>query len=263
MRYHRAEISRRIFIWISTLLYLGFMLCDIFFEKANLSTRLKFTSIVLCLVYTLIGLFEDKKNRDYQILVGAFVFTVTADVFLLLSDHYEIGVLSFCIVQSIYLLRILMIGEERKAPSVINHLSVRHLLLRQIFLRILLAIIVLVILWFTSVTVDFLLCITVFYFLSFISNLVLLGSIYIQKRPKPEVQCIEKWSNTEQPVNVRIFFLGMILFILCDISVGFYNITDYIKISESAARVIDDMVSLGMWGFYLPGQVCIALSGKK
>lgn len=52
-----------------------------------------------------------------------------------------------------------------------------------------------------------------------------------------------------------LFFWGLLLYFLCDLCVGLYN--SALPLEGSAYQ----LVSLGMWFFYLPGQVLIVLSG--
>ncbi len=239
MRYHRvADISTRIFILLTALLYIAFMLCDIFLNKAELSSTLKFTSIVLCFIVTVVFLILNPKNKDCFILSFAFLFTVIADVFLLFTDQFLFGVLSFCIVQMIYLYRI-----HNIAPK----LNKYHL-----WLRLVVTFVTLLIMNLFPIEVDFLICVTVFYFINFVSNLVLLG--FLHRKKHQYLNC---------PVHLTRFFVGMILFILCDVSVGFYNLSYYVNLNYNAYETVVLIASYGMWGFYLPGQVGIALSTKK
>lgn len=239
MRYHRvANISTRVFLLLTSLLYIAFMLCDVFWNKDELSSTLKFISIVLCFIITVVFLVLNHKNRDCLILTSAFLFTVIADVFLLFTDLYLFGVLSFCIVQIIYLCRI-----HNVAPNFKKY----HLCL-----RLLVSIVTLFLMEQLQIEVDFLLCITIFYFINFIGNIGLLG--FLLRRKNQLLKC---------PVYLTRFFLGMILFILCDVCVGLYNLSYYVNLSGSVYELVILIASFGMWGFYLPGQVCIALSTKK
>ena len=54
---------------------------------------------------------------------------------------------------------------------------------------------------------------------------------------------------------MRIFALGLTLFVGCDICVGLFNVLPTVSPLFSA-------VSVGMWFFYLPSQVLIALSAQ-
>ncbi len=241
MNYHRvANMSTRIFISITALLYLAFMLCDFFVNNFELSSILKFISIFLCFVITIVFYIFNRKNKDCFILMTAFLFTVIADVFLLFTDQFLFGVLSFCVVQIIYLYRI---------HCIVPNLSKYHL-----FLRMFVTIVVLLLMNLFSIKVDFLLCVTVFYFINFVGNIVLLGVLRLKSH-----QLVSR----RYPVYLTRFFLGMILFILCDVSVGLYNLSYYVNLSGNIYDFVVLIASFGMWGFYLPGQVCIALSTKK
>lgn len=55
----------------------------------------------------------------------------------------------------------------------------------------------------------------------------------------------------------RQFALGLLLFVGCDVCVGLWNLSGWIP-----ERVIQ-AAGFGMWVFYLPSQVCIALSTLK
>lgn len=55
----------------------------------------------------------------------------------------------------------------------------------------------------------------------------------------------------------RLFFAGLCLFLCCDVCVGLHNIQNLLPDS------IADAAAVGMWTFYLPSQVLIALSGRK
>lgn len=51
----------------------------------------------------------------------------------------------------------------------------------------------------------------------------------------------------------HLFAIGLVLFILCDLCVGAYNLALYFDYTLNFAQV-------GMWFFYLPSQVLIVLS---
>ncbi len=228
MNRHRAiGHSECIFLSIMALLYVAFMLCDFFDSKVWLSSTLKYCSIFSCFLYCLI-------RTGYQnLLTQGLFFTVLADIFLLFTDYYFFGVLSFCIVQLIYFYRI-----KQWNPNIKNmHLTYRFLL--AIFLMILLAFLV---------PMDGVLGITVIYFTSFIANLILLSKTY---------------DIMKNNVVFCRFYLGMLLFFLCDICVGIFNLSNYIAISGAWMHRIFMFASVGMWGFYLPGQVLIALSCRE
>lgn len=236
MKYHRvSNLSTISFLFLSVVLYVGFTLCDIFDYQYPLSNHLKFMAIVLCLIICLVYRFSYPANTDAHIMPYIFIFTVIADIFLLFTQEFIYGVISFCIVQLLHLYRIHKITKVSK-----YHLP----------LRVILSIVILFCLSRTSVSVDALLCVTVFYFINFCANIALLVYMTIKK-------------ITSSEIKVTMYLVGMILFILCDVSVGVFNLTSYITIHSQAFVVIKTIAAFGMWGFYLPGQMLIALSTKK
>lgn len=66
--------------------------------------------------------------------------------------------------------------------------------------------------------------------------------------------------NVVQSASVpgfRLFTVGLALFLCCDICVGFWNEPGLVP------RAVYGLAGIGMWLFYLPGQVLITLSGRR
>ena len=55
----------------------------------------------------------------------------------------------------------------------------------------------------------------------------------------------------------RLFSLGLVLFLCCDVCVGIFNLP------QLAGTGIYSFAAFGMWLFYLPAQVLIVLSGRR
>ena len=90
------------FVLFESIIYICFIIMDLF----NIdSTYIKYLGIVLCLIYSL---FNKKKVQCF-----AMFFTLIADFFLLVvNKYYEIGLISFIIVQLVYLY---FLGNYNKA----------------------------------------------------------------------------------------------------------------------------------------------------
>ena len=277
MKYHRTEQnSISIFLVISIILYFSFMFCDIFYNTPLLSNCIKFIGILFCFLMLLLLKMFHPKDKDYLILLLAFAFTVTADAFLLFTNHFFYGVLSFIVVQLLYLYRIHTMDATVKGS---------HLLVRILVTGIAIGVMVL-----SRVPVDSLLVVVTFYFLNFIGNLILLGRLVIKVRQQrmvgdagnaenverlvkseksTKVQnirnsvSVENSANSESRVQLVQFLIGMILFFLCDLCVGFYNMSYYIDFQSPIEMILEKISVLGMWGFYYPGQILIALSTKR
>jgi hypothetical protein len=92
--------------------------------------------------------------------------------------------------------------------------------------------------------VNILLIITIFYFISIVINVIVAirAAVCIKER------------------YIVIFAIGMVLFLLCDINVGIFNLADFLVIDSNLFKSIYGFSSIGMWLFYLPAQVLLAIS---
>lgn len=78
------------------------------------TSKLKYASVCLCFVFSL--LWEKSNLKDNAIVSAAFVFTLIADVFLLLkNDRYEAGIISFLVVHVLYLIRLALFVRDLKS----------------------------------------------------------------------------------------------------------------------------------------------------
>lgn len=83
-------------------LYLAFLYRDLF-RGGEGTVPIKYAGIVLCLLFSLYG---SVRGGDW-LVTAAMALTLAADTFLLLLDRcYPLGVLLFCLVQGLYLIRI-------------------------------------------------------------------------------------------------------------------------------------------------------------
>ncbi|HCQ88645.1 MAG TPA: hypothetical protein DIU45_01360 [Clostridium sp.] len=61
--------------------------------------------------------------------------------------------------------------------------------------------------------------------------------------------------------NKYMIAYGMILFILCDINVALYNVTEVTGISWTFIDIVHNITGLLIWLFYVPSQLLLSLSG--
>lgn len=178
------------------------------------SNSLKYASILLCTLFALLWALFGDGDR---LTALALVLTAGADTFLLALDaHYLWGLLLFCGVQLCYFLR----GRALRRRSLWG------------------ARLVLVLLSLGALAALGLLnplnVLALFYFANFLCNLLLL------------VPCPRG--------RTRLFALGLLLYLCCDLCVAAYQFPGAIPHGAY------DFVRVGMWLFYLPGQVLITLS---
>ena len=187
---------------------------------------LKYSGILLCLLTAV--LLSPVCGKDGITLVCAFVFTAVSDMFIfVLDDFYEVGVCTFIITQSIYLSRIYIALGKRPYIS--------------IAVRVALSGITMLVLGLTGNLIA-LTALVAIYFPMLVCNAV--ESVFLFKISKIYI----------------LFFVGLVLFIGCDICVGLNNF-ESLGIDLSAG--VQKFVGIAMWAFYLPSQVLIALSARE
>jgi hypothetical protein len=233
------------FLILELSIYLSFLYIDISERmNYNISSYLKFAGIVICWLYAVFSPADrvnsrDSKNgkdsKDGTILKTALLFTVVSDLFLLIYDYYLIGVITFCIVQMLYMMRLCRWSKKER--------YLIHLIKK--LLRNLLAILtVMVILYALEFSWNWIAIVSIIYFISFVFNVM--DSVVISHKTK----------NRKQVV----FTAGLILFLLCDINVGLFNMIDVTNVNHSWLLAVYHFSTIAMWMFYLPAQVLIVLS---
>lgn len=207
--------------------YIIFMTLDLMNQCADISNKVKFFSIVLCFLY---ALFNKKEKRSVYLCTGLF-FTVIADYFLVLHDS-QYGIIVFCIVQTIYSWWLCKDKHEFKVKIGIILIS----------LLILLGVIV----GIFKVTFAWILLFLFYYFMSIVSNVV----VALRRRN-------EKYER-------KLFALGMVLFLCCDINVAILNVEDFLTISNGMflSRIVP-IAQVAIWFFYLPSQLLIAYVARN
>ena len=177
------------------------------------STWVKFAAICLCCVTALLG----ASTFDGRLVALALCFTVGADWFLLVrNERYLTGSGLFLIVQGLYALRIYRLWGTRPCS--------RGLIARAILLLLCVGAMAakpaLLPLWAA---------------LLYFSNLC--------------ASTVEAFLLGE---GQRLFAMGLLLFVCCDVCVGLWNM-----------GLFPGFTRIGMWLFYLPSQVLIVLSQKQ
>lgn len=218
-------IRRFVLISIEGFFYILFLWMDLRGRELGIySERVKYMSILVCFFYVLAFVKEKKDTRkDLALLRWAMCFTLVSDTFLLLLHQEEVGVTSFIVVQVLYWYR-LPLGK------------VRHFKVQGAIALVLLFLFLLV-----GVEVDYLLITSVLYYTLLMCNMG---------------YALKKSENS-------IFTIGLVLFWLCDTNVALFNLSSYLPLHEEIYQGIYAASSVLMWFFYLPSQVCIALSYKE
>jgi len=226
-----------IFVLLEIILYAGFLYMDITGKGSfAVSNYLKFTGIILCFLFTVLFPGPKEDRTDTSILRAALLFTLISDWFILILDYYVIGIITFCIVQFLYLIR-LGIWRNQMDPA-----GGAKIILKNFIRNLFFALFIIIILNAVKIRMEWLVLVTCFYFTGILFNVW--DSIIIA--------CKSKVKN-----RIRYAF-GMVLFLLCDINVGLFNLSGFL--ASSWFDLIYSFSTVAMWLFYLPAQVIISLS---
>lgn len=180
----------------------------------------KYAGVLLCLAFSLLCA---ARGGDRLVPI-ALALTAGADWFLLVrNDHYALGVALFLCVQGVYFLRLRRAGAPSLWPVRAGFAPLAGLA-------------VCALAWRTGLFSP--------------ANLLvgLLAALYF---PQLLSNAIAAW--TRKGKRWRRFALGLTLFVGCDVCVGLFN-------AQIHNLVLYFLSGVGMWLFYLPSQVLIALS---
>ena len=246
------------FLLVQITLYLTFLTLDITGGNVRLSVGIKYTIIILCFCYALFAkgvykgiLFLNSmiRNADIFLLQAGLFFTLISDLFILILDYYIYGILTFILVQQLYGLRLmLLVSKGRKADSRNCEGSkerIASLYRNRLLHHILIACLIYLILHQSGVELEALLVVSVFYFITILSN---------------TITAIRLATRDRKDRSNLLYAVGMLLFLLCDINVGLFNLTGFIVMPDDVYSVIYSFSSILMWTFYAPSQVLIAMS---
>jgi len=218
------RIATYVFLAVQAVLFCIFVSMDVM--SVSGSNCVKFAAIALVGAFGLMA----GKEKDNRIVTAALLFTVAADVCLVLFGKFFWGVPVFAIVQVCYAIRFSflsgkpLVGEilKRTVPAVILGGLVAYF-------------------------VDPKIGLTVFYAWCFGVNFVHGFELQILKPSKRHL----------------IFCIGLTLFACCDLCVGITNLTPSFMTEQMIRNA-----SIATWIFYLPSQILIlsttnALQFKK
>lgn len=215
------------------LIYILFMYLDIFNVKISVSSSiLKYISIILCFMMTLFIGEGGFNRRDKLLLQTGLFITVLADLCFLILDYYILGIALFCLVQIIYYNRYRG-GTMHEPPLIFTRFII-------IFISVIVVYII-INLMFTRINLIF--AIAFFYAICLIYS---------------TAESIKAFKNNLYPCyNKYIIVMGMILFLLCDVSIAIFNTSREFDI------FIHNVSALSIWTFYLPSQALLSISGYR
>lgn len=215
-------------MWILAAFAAVELIIYVVFESLRFTTGsdaidIKYIGILLCLAIT--GLNCAFYGNDAKVMLGALFFTAVSDlIILVLNVNYIFGVCTFIITQLFYFARIYLINGKKPYIS--------------IAVRVALMVIAVIILAVTD-------------------KLTLLTGICSIYFPLLVCNCVESIFLIKFSKQYILFFIGLLLFVGCDICVGLDNLG--LNFPANVAQIINILI----WTFYLPSQVLIVLSTRE
>ena len=248
--------KRTLFITVLVLIYLSFISLDITGGRALYSNILKFTVIIICFCYAFFSK-SNNKSISYSLKTAMF-FTLISDLFILILDYYIYGVLTFIIVQLLYNYRISChnskyeVQQQKESAAIGNNKAKEmyvnrtwFIFISRMIIQLLIASCICLILYLSGVELELLLVASLIYFTGLIIN--------------TQAYSVSRGEKSRD----AFFAAGLLLFVMCDINVGLFNLTRFISIPEETYLLIYNISSVLMWVFYAPSQALIALSVEK
>lgn len=223
---NKLLFNRIAFISLSILelfIYIVFLSIDIFSFDIN-TIFIKYSGIILLFLYSFLNYKKwDIEHISFRI---AYLFTVLADLFLLvLNSHFIVGVSFFIIAQINYFIYLNHdTPKKRISAYIIMYVFICSILISSISIIL--------------KSFEPLYFVVVLYFILLIINTI-------------------SSFNKKNKHGIRLF-IGFILFILCDINVGLNNLEFVLN-----NNILYSFVSVAMWMFYLPSQYLIVNSLDK
>lgn len=247
----KGRYGKYLFISIQFILYISFLTLDILGKNISLSNYIKFSLVLLCLLYVLIGGFKSY-GRQQLFLSYALIFTVISDLLILLLDYYLYGVIIFIIAQQLHGIRISILSRTINISTIdgstIHDNTITGKIIKEMIIRIIyqtiISFVIGLLLWKADITINSLLVASIFYFISILTN---------------TIQSLKLALLSRNRRDNKLLAAGMLLFLLCDINVGLFNLSDFINLG-AAYNKIYLISSILMWTFYAPSQVMLALS---
>ena len=216
------------------LIYIIFLYMDAMSKDLGnrASIYLKYLTIILCFIISLLIGADGYNKRDSFLVQLARFFTIIADYFLVLFDNYRLGILSFCAVQMLYIIR--------------HTLMEKYKYRNFIFMTIVLAAAFFIV-FAMHIEID--------------RQLLIISTVYASLLITSLYTAIAAVNRGRYPkAGAWIIAIGIFLFFMCDLNVGLFNIIN--KYSSTRIYSLQRSFFTGflIWVFYLPSQLMLALS---
>ncbi|MCL2355540.1 MAG: hypothetical protein FWC70_00080 [Defluviitaleaceae bacterium] len=199
-------------------------------------TEYKFAFVACCFIIALLSRARCVSVKDWGLLSCGLFFTLWADYFLVLHNRHLEGVAVFCFVHVFYIIRARQACCEYRGQEPIATHALGAGTAERSFLsgnKLLAAFFcVAAIVWVIAFAAE---------------SVVVLAGLYAT------LFAVNLYVNIK--ARRRIITTGLVLFALCDISVGLYNLSHYVGLPQYFSGVF-----MLIWIFYLPAIGLLSVS---
>ncbi|WP_027623078.1 lysoplasmalogenase family protein [Clostridium lundense] len=237
----QSLLGVRVIVVIYLILYISFLFMDLKYGNAvnNPSYLIKYMCILLNFLIALFIGDYDYSKYDKIYLITALFFTALADFTLTFIGNYTLGVLFFCIVQLSYIKR-----HSKKPKDKRNNIILISLFLLTNF--------------FITFNVN---NVSLLYLKETDRKLLFIAAVYFSLLLTSLIRAFSvSKSDYYSDASKYFIFIGMILFFLCDINVGVYNVLRFMS-GFPKDYFLKNVTGFLIWFFYAPSQLLLALSG--
>lgn len=227
------KLALRILVIIELTLFIAFLYADIFLisNGNEVSIYIKYSTIILCFIITLLIGKDGFNSRDTLLVQLARILTVIADYFLLIKDDFKLGILCFCAVQIIYIIRHSLMEKQVYKNAVFLFIASLFAIVSSKIIKI----------------------------SNFDGELLFIGCIYAAFLLTSVYCGVRALKSSNYPKNSALLIcIGLILFLFCDLNVALFNIVQYIGYDKYTLLTV-----FLIWLFYFPSQLMLSLSGFK
>lgn len=213
------------FVVVQTVIYIVYNVLSA--TKPDDPIEIKYAGILICLAVSAAMIFFNR-DVDSIIATAAMVFTAISDLFILVLDaHFKIGLATFIVAHSLYLYRL----YHGRVKKIWITLAVRAVVAAVLIGGVC-----------GVFGADLLIIEAGIYIVLLVGN------------------CVETLIMCNRGLKNILFAIGLLLFLGCDISVGFKHGS---MVGVNLAPKIYDFVVYMIWVFYLPSQVLITCALLK
>ena len=218
----REKLCILLFIVAEAALYFSYLYIDFFWPQYyGASAILKYCGILLCVCFAVYQLFLYPSILKEPAIIVGICLTFVADYYLVFTDNVVMGIVIFILAHIAY--GKMLMGQERLLKYCGGMLVAGTI-------------------FYFMFCANYSQEVGVIFSMGIVYSCFLIHNLYLASKKKD-----------------AILTLAFALLLLGDLHVGIFNIPRYLSITSPIILSWIGFAGYGMWLFYLPSQICMAL----